>query len=132
MTLKNLSIQAVKWERVWVGPWADSINVKKTENCTNPLLNGHKAGELWQDGELFAQLDDEALQLCFLALEKKNATLNTQSSDHMCKSRWLSSGLTQWHTQTHLMFSFIGVQASVFEIPYEGPCCELVEKLSTH
>ncbi len=30
------------------------INVRKAENCTNPFLDGHKAGELGQDGELFA------------------------------------------------------------------------------
>lgn len=37
---------------------------------TDPFFNGHKASELREDGELFAQLDYEGLQLCFLALEK--------------------------------------------------------------
>lgn len=40
------------------------------ETCTDPFLYGHKAGELRQDGELFAQIDDEVLQLCFLPLWK--------------------------------------------------------------
>lgn len=33
---------------------------------------------------------------------------------------------------THLMFSFVGIQASIFVVPDKGPCCELVKKLNTH
>lgn len=43
---------------------------KKEKRATNPLLDGHEAGELRQDGELFAQLDDEVLQLGFLPLRE--------------------------------------------------------------
>lgn len=35
---------------------------------SNPFFDGHEAGKLGQDGELFAQVDDEGLQLCSLPL----------------------------------------------------------------
>lgn len=70
----------------------NSINVKKAEHCTNPFLNGHEAGELRQDGELFAQFDDEVLQLRLLPLEKQKprSTCGAQT-----KLRWAAFGLTQ-------------------------------------
>lgn len=37
---------------------------------THPLLDGHEAGELTQDGKLFAQADDKLLQLRLLSLQK--------------------------------------------------------------
>lgn len=37
---------------------------------THPLLDGHEAGELTQDGKLFAQADDKLLQLRLLPLQK--------------------------------------------------------------
>lgn len=36
---------------------------------TDPLFDGHEAGELRQYGELFAQIDDEGLQVCFFTLK---------------------------------------------------------------
>ena len=54
------------------------MNVKKAKNGTDPFLNGHKAGELGQDGELFAQLDDEGLQLRFLPLGKQEKNPHQQ------------------------------------------------------
>ena len=69
-------------------------------NITNPLFDGHKAGELRQDGVLFTQLYDERLQLDFLLLMKKGKKdthqLN-QSNNQIISIIILDLG--PWHIQ---------------------------------
>lgn len=87
---------------------------------TNPLLDGHEAGELRQDGEFFAQLNDEGLQLCFLTLNKQKH----QSAQEP------GTGPGQ-DPQTYLVLGLRRLQTPVFVVPDQGPRCELVEKLNT-